>query len=183
MAKEIWINASVRGCQFLSGKMSLDIVCGHHRSTGESVQSHAVSLEELKDALCFTKGMINSSQNALVSIEGGWAPIGRLNPKFELRHGVRVHKIFNDFSRDGDIECVESKDDAEKLCLLSQRFHRCGLSLLDIAKANGLDPQRVSTRVLRSLKNFIDGKVERSKISDEELMVDDNTKLLILAGR
>lgn len=183
MAKNIWIRAEVKGCQFISGRLTLDIVCGHHSSIGESLHAHAVNIQGLKSLACFTKGMLNSSQNALVQIADGWAPIGKLSTRFELQHGVSVRKIINDFSRDGDIECVETRDDAEKLCLLSQRFPCCQYSLLEIAKENNFDIDRISARALRSLKNAIDSKIEKHTITSAQLKIDDQTKTLILAGR
>ncbi len=183
MAKAIWIRAEIRGCEFISGRLNLDIVCGHHSAVGESVHARAISVQGLKNTVCFTRGMVNSSQNALVQIADGWAPIGKLVSKFEYRHGISIHRIVNDFSRDGDIECVDSRDDAEKLCLLSQRFPCCALSLAEIALANGFNIDRISARALRSLKSVIDAKIERFQISPDELRIDDNTKTMILAGR
>lgn len=183
MGKSIWIHASIRGCQFVSGRLNLEIVCGHHSATGEAVHSHAVDLRELKSVACFTKGMINSSQNALVQIADGWAPIGKLSSRFDFRHGVSIRRIINDFSRDGDIECVDSRDDAEKLCLLSQRFPCCSLSLMEIAQANGFNVDRISSRALRSLKNAIDSRIEKRQIGIEDLKLDDTIKTMILAGK
>lgn len=183
MAKNIWIRASVTGCQLASGRLNPEISCGHHRATGEAVYSRAANISDLNNLMCFSKGMVNSSQNALVQVEDGWAPIGRLNAKFDLRHGVRVHKIINDFSRDGDIECVESKDDAEKLCLLAQRFPCCQFTLLDIALDNRLDVDRISARSLRSLKNAVDSKFEKHCLAIDMFRIDERSKLLILAGQ
>lgn len=183
MGKAIWIRASIRGCQFTSGRLSLDIVCGHHATTGEAVHAHARSVRELCAIACFTKGMLNSSQNALVQIEDGWAPIGKLSSHFELRHGVSIRRIVNDFSRDGDIECVTAKEDAEKLCLLSQQFPCCQYSLIQIAEANGLDIDRISSRALRSLYNAIQGKIEKHLIGMDDLRLDDAARTLVLAGK
>lgn len=183
MAKNIWIRASFKGCQLVSGRINLEITCGHHNAIGEAIHAHAVTLADIKTLVCFSKGMLNSSQNALVQIADGWAPIGKLSTRFELRYGVSVRRIINDFSRDGDIECVDSKEDAEKLCLLSQRFPCCSLTLMDIAKDNNFDIDRISARALRSLKNAIDSKIERYEITSQQLKIDDQTKTLILAGR
>lgn len=183
MAKNIWIRASIKGCQFASGRLNLDIVCGHHHTIGESVHAHAVGIPDLQTLVCFTKGMLNSSQNALVQIADGWAPIGKLSTRFELRDGVSIRRIINDFSRDGDIESVDSREDAEKLCLLSQRFPCCQLSLLEIAKENNFEVDRISARVLRSLKNAVDSRIEKFTFTADMLKIDDQTKTLILAGR
>lgn len=183
MAKNIWIRAEIRGCQFVGGRLILEISCGHHHSTGEAVHAHALTPLDLPNILCFTRGMVNSSQNALVQIADGWAPLGKLSTKFELRYGVTVHKIINDFSRDGDIDAIDAREDAEKLCLLSDRFPCCRLSLLEIARSNRFDIDRISARVLRSLKNAIDSKIEKHQITAEDLAIDDQTKTLILAGK
>lgn len=183
MAKNIWIHATIRGCQFATGRVNLDIVCGHHASIGESVHAQAVTVRDLRDLVCFTRGMLNSSQNALVQIADGWAPIGKLSTRFDLRHGVSVRKIINDFSRDGDIDCVSSKEDAEKLCLLSQKFPCCQLTLLEIAKGNNFDVDRISARSLKSLKNAIDSKIEKRAITLDDLKIDNQTRTMILAGQ
>lgn len=183
MAKNIWIRAEIRGCQFVGGRVQLEIICEHHHSTGENVHAHAATITEMPTILCFTRGMVNSSQNALVQIADGWAPLGKLSTKFELRHGVTVHKIINDFSRDGDIDAIDTREDAEKLCLLSERFPCCQLSLLEIAKNNKFDIDRISTHSLRSLKNAIDSRIEKHQIPVADLLIDAQTKTLILAGK
>lgn len=183
MAKDIWIRASVKGCSLSSGRLSLEIVCMHHVSVAETIHANAPDLSALRDLVCFTKGMLNSSQNALIQIASGWAPIGKLSTRFELRNGVSVRRITNDFSRDGDIECVETREDAEKLCLLSQRFPCCLPNLADIAKANGFEVDRISVRALRALKNAVVGRLEKHRITEHDLELDANTKTLILAGR
>lgn len=183
MAKHIWIRSEIKGCQFAGGRMILEISCGHHHSVAEMVHAHTADLADLPNILCFTRGMINSSQNALVQISDGWAPLGKLSTKFELIHGVTVRKIINDFSRDGDIDAIESREDAEKLCLLSDRFPCCKFSLLEIAKSNKFDIERISARALRSLKNAINSRIEKHQISIADLTIDAQTKTLILAGK
>ena len=183
MGKDIWIRANVKGCSLAAGKISLEFTCMHHLSVGETLHSRARDLDALKDLLCFTKGMLNSSQNALIQIAEGWAPIGKLSTRFELRHGVSVRKITNDFSRDGDIECVEAREDAEKLCLLAQRFPCCELSLSEIAKINDFDVDRISARALRSLRNAVEARLEKHGAGACDLKLDANARTLILAGR
>lgn len=183
MGKEIWIRANVKGCILAAGRINLEFSCVHHISTAETLHARPHELDALRELVCFTKGMLNSSQNALIQISDGWAPIGKLSTRFELRNGVSVRKIVNDFSRDGDIECVESREDAEKLCLLSQRFPCCRLSLAEIARANDFDIDRISTRALRSLNNAVEGRLEKRCFTVQDLNLDANTRTLILAGR
>lgn len=183
MAKTIWLRATIKGCHFNAGRLNLDITCGLHAVTGEAVHAHSVHLRELEKVACFIKGMLNSSQNALVPISDGWAPVGKLSSRFEFQHGVSVKRIVNDFSRDGDIECVDTRDDAEKLCLLSQRFASCSADLLAIAEANDFNIEQISVRALRSLKNAVDARIARHDIPLEELKLDGVTRTMVLAGK
>lgn len=183
MAKDIWIRANVKACLLTEGRLNLEFACAHHISVAETLHARAQDLDALRNLVCFTKGMLNSSQNALIQISEGWAPIGKLSSRFELRCGVSVRKIINDFSRDGDIECVEAREDAEKLCLLSQRFPCCKLSLAEIAKGNDFNIDCISARALRSLKNAIEGKLEKQCFTAQDFNLDANTRTLILAGR
>lgn len=183
MAKDIWIRARISGCRIVNGNFSLEAVCGHHRTTGEIVHASAASLSDLKTLACFAKGMLNSSHNALVQIDGDWAPVGKASIRFDLAHGVGVHKIVNDFSRDGDLEFVKDREDAEKLCLLAQRFPCCPFTLLEIARFNGFDIDRTTVKVLRSLRNAVYGIIHRHEITAARLEIDARSKMLIMAGQ
>lgn len=182
MAKTIWIRAICRGCAFNAGKLELDASCGHYQASGDLVFSEPVLVHDIGSLLCFAKGMVNSSLNALVQIGDGWGPLGKLTNKMEVRHGVTVKKIVNDFSRDGDIECVESKEDAEKLCLLEQKFPGCQPDILEIAKENAFDIDRISARSLRALKHAVESRLRNYAISAPQLAFDPQVKTLILAG-
>lgn len=183
MAKTIWIQAKLSSCDFSSGHLEMQLVCGHHRAIGDKVCEEPVYAANLDSLICFTAGMINSSLNALVEIRDGWAPLGRITSKFELRHGVGIQRIVNDFSRDGDIECVTSREDAEKLCLLGQRFPNCNFTLQQIAEANSFDIDRMSSRSLRALKLAIENRIKHTTIEMNQLILDANLKTLVLAGK
>ena len=120
---------------------------------------------------------------ALVQIKDGWAPLGRVSSKFELRNGVGIQYIINDFSRDGDIECVRTKEDAEKLCLLEQKLPGTNFTLYDAAKFNDFDVDRLSPRSIRALKVALENRLQHCEIGREQLQFDAKMKTLILAGR
>lgn len=183
MAKTIWIRANLAKCVFSGGVTQMELVCGHFNTTGENVYEEPIYAANLPKLMCFTRGMVNSSLTALVEIAGGWAPLGRITSKLELRHGVGIQRIINDFSRDGDIESVRSKEDAEKLCLLAQHLPNCSFTLLDVAVANGFDADRISVRSLRALKIAIESKLARMDVKMDQLLLDPQVKTLVLAGR
>lgn len=182
MAKTIWIRANAAGCALMAGKMELNATCGHYQASGELICSDPVIMEDFEQMTCFVKGMVNSSLNALIQIRDGWGPLGKLTNKMEMRHGVMVKKIVNDFSRDGDIECVDSKEDAEKLCLLAQKFPGCQPGILEIARENGFDIERISARSLKALKHAVESRLRNYAISAPQLLFDPQVKTLILAG-
>lgn len=183
MAKPVWIRANLSKCIFMAGEIKMELVCGHYNATGECVCEEAVYAKDFSSLLCFTRGIVNSSLTALVEIAGGWAPLGRISSKFELRNGVGIQKIVNDFSRDGDIECVRNREDAEKLCLLAQHLPNCTFTLHEVADANGFEVDRVSVRTLRSLKIAVESKLNNSGVKLQSLILDPNLKTLVLAGK
>lgn len=183
MAKTIWIRANLGKCMFSAGKMEMELVCGHYNAIGENVCEDAVYARDLASLVCFTRGIVNSSLTALVQTLDSWAPLGRLNNKLELRHGVGVLRIVNDFSRDGDIECVRSREDAEKLCLLAQKLPNCEFDLLQVAQENGFDVDRMSARSLRALKTAIISRLAHFAVKAEQLKIDPQLKTLVLAGK
>lgn len=182
MAKNIWIRASIKGCTFTGGKMELQLSCGNYPATGETVHTEPIELKELPAMPCFVKGMLNSSQNALVRSNDSWGPLGRLSTRFELKQGVPVYRIVNDFSRDGDIECVTTRDEAEKLCLLAQAFPCCGFTLANIAEANGFDLERLTVRGLKTLEMAVHNRMQKHTICEDALHMDDRVKAMIIAG-
>lgn len=181
MAKEIWIKAEIRGCHLLKGQLGMEMGCGNFPAEGEAVHASPVQLRDLPKLCCFVKGMLNSSQSALVRTRETWAPLGRMSARFEMRHGVSVHRIVNEFSRDGDIDCVATRDDAEKLCLLSQKFPCCSRSLLQIAQDNGFDIARLSARGLKTLELAVWNMLQKLEVS-AQLKVDDRVRAMVIAG-
>ncbi len=182
MAKNIWIRARISGCTFAGGKQEMNVICGNFQAIGEAVYALPVNLKDLPSCACFIKGMLNSSQNALVRTFDSWGPLGRLSTRFDYKNGVSVYHITNNFSRDGDLECVTSRDDAEKLCLLSQRFPCCDLDLAQIAVANGLDLDRLSARGLKTLELAVQNKLRHFALDKDALQMDDRVRAMVIAG-
>lgn len=182
MAKTIWIRAKIKGCNILTGKLEMDVLCGNYNAIGETIHPRPIELSELPNLICYIKGMVNSSQNALVRAGESWGPLGRLSNRFELKHGVAVYQIVNEFSRDGNIDCVSAREDAEKLCLLEQKFPGCQWSLLRISEFNGLHIDRLTAQGLKTLDMAVTNKLRKYAISDKELQMDDRVKAMVIAG-
>lgn len=182
MAKNIWINATIKGCAVAAGKVEMQMTCGNFPAYGDCIYTTPNELKELPKLTCFVKGMVNSSQNALVRTEDSWGPLGRMSTRFDLKHGVPVHRIVNNFSRDGDIDCVQSRDDAEKLCLLTRQFPYCPLSLLQIAEMNDFDIERITARGLKTLELAIISRIQKHAVPAGELRMDDRVKAMVIAG-
>ena len=182
MAKTVWIRARIKGCTISDGKAEMNVLCGNFNALGESIFTRPLELKDLPAMPCFIKGMINSSQNALVRAGDSWGPLGRMTSRFELKNGVGVYHIVNDFSRDGDIECVITRDDAEKLCLLEQGFPCCELSLKEIAELNELNVERLSAQALKTLEHAVVNRLRKHPIPAEALRMDDRVRAMVIAG-
>ena len=179
MAKTIWISALIKGFSVTGGKSVPELRCGNYHTIGDAIYAEPVKLQDLEQTVCFVKGMVNSSQNALAKVADGWGPLGRVSTRFTYRYGVSVHSISNEFSRDGDIECVMTRDDAEKLALLSQSFPCCPFTLLQIAEQNDFDIERLTIRDLKTLKMAVSTVIARHEVGMDQLHFDDTVRSMI----
>ena len=181
MAKTIWINATIKGFSVTGDKFVPELRCGNYHTIGDAIYAEPLKLQDLPQTACFVKGMVNSSQNALARIADGWGPLGRVSTRFTYRYGVSVHSISNEFSRDGDIDCVMTRDDAEKLTLLAQGFPCCPLTLLQIAEENDFAVERLTVRDLKTLKMAVLTVIAKHEISMDDLRFDDRVRSMISA--
>ncbi|MDE7370345.1 MAG: hypothetical protein K2N07_01095 [Desulfovibrio sp.] len=179
MAKTLWIRASIKGYSVAGEKIVPELRCGNYHTVGDAISAEPLKLQNLEQTVCFVKGMVNSSQNALAKVADGWGPLGRVSTRFTYRYGVAVHSISNEFSRDGDIECVMTRDDAEKLTLLSQGFPCCPFTLLQIAEKNDFDVERLTVRDLKTLKTAVGTVIARHEVGMEELRFDGRVRSMI----
>ena len=181
MSKTLWIRALLKGYSVAGEKFVPELRCGNYHTVGDAIYAEPVKLQDLTQTACFVKVMVNSSQNALARIADGWGPLGRVSTRFTYRYGVSVHSISNEFSRDGDIECVLTRDDAEKLTLLAQRFPCCPFTLLQLAEENDFDVERLTVRDLKTLKMAVTPVISRHEIGLDELRFDDRVRSMITA--
>ena len=181
MAKTLWIGATIKGYSVAGEKFVPELRCGNYHTVGDAIYAEPVKLQELEQTACFVKGMVNSSQNALAKVADGWGPLGRVSTRFTYRFGVPVYSISNEFSRDGDIECVMTRDEAEKLTLLAQKFPCCPFTLLEIAEKNNFDLDRLTVRDLKTLKMAVTGVIARHEVGMDELHFDDRVRSMITA--
>ena len=181
MAKTLWISALIKGYSVEGERFVPELRCGNYHTVGDAIYADPVKLQDLAQTACFVKGMVNSSQNALAKVADGWGPLGRVSTRFTYRHGVAVYSISNEFSRDGDIECVMTRDDAEKLTLLAQRFPCCPFTLLQIAEENDFDIERLTIRDLKTLKIAVGTVIARHEVGMDELHFDDKVRGMITA--
>ena len=181
MAKTLWIRALIKGFSVVGEKFVPELRCGNYHTVGDAIYAEPLKLQDLEQTACFVKGMVNSSQNALARVADGWGPLGRVSTRFTYRYGVSVHSISNEFSRDGDIECVLTRDDAEKLTLLAQKFPCCPFTLLQIAEKNDFDIERLTARDLRTLKTAVATVIARHEVGMDELRFDDSVRSMISA--
>ena len=181
MAKTIWISALIKGYSVAGEKFVPELSCGNYHTVGDAVYAEPLKLQDLKQTACFVKGMVNSSQNALARTADGWGPLGRVSTRFTYRYGIPVYSISNEFSRDGDIECVMTRDEAEKLTLLAQRFPCCPFTLLQIAEKNDFDIDRLTARDLKTLKMAVATVIARHEVGMDELRFDDRVRSMITA--
>lgn len=181
MSKTLWISALIKGFSVAGEKFVPELRCGNYHTVGDAIYAEPQTLRDVEQTACFVKGMVNSSQNALAKIADGWGPLGRVSTRFAYRHGVAVYSISNEFSRDGDIECVMTRDDAEKLTLLAQRFPCCPFTLLEIAEKNDFDLDRLTVRDLRTLKMAVTTVIARHEIRMDEFRFDDRVRGMITA--
>lgn len=179
MAKSIWISASIRGYTVAGEKFVPELRCGNYHTVGDAIYAEPVKLYDLEQTACFVKGMVNSSQNALAKVLDGWGPLGRVSTRFTYRYGIAVYSISNEFSRDGDIECVMTRDDAEKLTLLAQKFSCCPFTLLEIAEKNDFDVERLTVRDLKTLKMAVATVIARQEVGMDKLRFDDRVRSMI----
>lgn len=159
--KEAWIKATVTGCTLGGSKPGLHVECGHHLAE-DFIAAKPYLYENLEKTECWAKGIINSSGNILVRLAGGgFAPVGKETSKTTLRHGVSVFVAVNDLSRDEPPEYVKSRADAEKLCLLSQVVSPRGWTVAEIAKASGVDCERLRGMAIQNLVRAVLAEIGR----------------------
>ena len=182
MAKTIWINATIKGFSIVGDKFVPELLCGNYHTVGDAIYAEPVKLQDVTQTACFVKGMVNSSQNALARLAEGWGPLGRVSTRFTYRYGVSVHSISNEFSRDGDIDCVLTRDDAEKLTLLAQGFPCCPFTLLQIAEKNDFAVERLTVRDLKTLKVAVLTVIAKHEVGMDELRFDDRVRSMISVG-
>lgn len=163
MAREVWIKADVYGLETLKdGTLKPVARCGHYETGPEIVWAVLDAASRLHDLECWAKGIVNSSNNLLVHIcPDGYAPLGKADGPAKPVFGMQIREARNDFSRDKPIEFLPSKECAERMCRLRQKF--CGLEddLSCILITNGIKPDLLTLKQLVFLANMIDATLKK----------------------
>lgn len=165
--KEAWIQAKVTGICIKGEQIILQAECMHYPAA-EIVASRPFMISDINEIECWAKGIINSSGNILVCLEGGgFAPVGRETGKNKVCEGITVCLASNELSRDIPPNYVRTKTEAEKLCLLHQVLSPNGWTVADIAKASGIDCSRISGYALQTLLRAAMAEVGRREKAQE----------------
>lgn len=148
MAREIWLKASVYSLFFENGEIAPLARCGHYETGPNLVWARPALADDLPELECWAKGIVNSSNTALLELKNGYAPVGRADGTTKVAYGVQIREIRNEMSRDGVILSVPDRACAEKLCYLNTRFPGIRDALADILKANKIKPEYFDARQL-----------------------------------
>lgn len=158
MAREIWIKAEVYGVTTHNdGGLKPLARCGHCETGTELVHSGYDTVNRLHGLECWARGIVNSSNTALVHTQNGsYAPLGKADGPAKTVFGMQVREVRNEFSRDKAIEFVSAKEHAEKMCRLRQRFAGHDDDLAAILACNSLRPETLNLKQLIFLTNMVE---------------------------
>lgn len=158
MAREIWLKADVHGLETGRDGMLKPLArCGHIETGREIVWAPFDSVARLPLLECWAKGIVNSSNNVLVHTNNdSYAPLGKADGSTKTVFGMQIRETRNDFSRDKAVEFLPSRDNAERMCRLRQKF--CGHEddLATILSANGIKPDLLTHKQLVFLANMVE---------------------------
>lgn len=170
MSKEVWLKADVCGFTLKNGKLVPIAYCGHHPARESMVFSTLADVNAVSSLECWVKGMVNSSNNILVKGDDEvLAPLGKGDGETMTRYGILINTTRNEYSRDKSVQFVHYKKDAQKLCLLEQRYPECKFSTAELAAAIGLDPARMSEKSLLQLVRVFNAWLSLRKHSLENI--------------
>lgn len=158
MAREIWLKAEAHGLETLKdGSLRLLARCGHCETGPDLVHAPFDSVNRLHELECWAKGIVNSSNNVLVRTNNdGFAPLGKADGPARTEFGMQIREARNEFSRDNPIEFLPSKENAERMCRLRQKFCGHGEDLAVILAANSIKPDLLSLKQLIFLANMVE---------------------------
>lgn len=152
--KEIWIESQITGASCNGSNISLNAQCCHY-TPQEIIHATPGHASKLGTTVCFAKGIINSSGNILVEVsEGGFAPVGKVCNKMRRFHGVQMHGMINDLSRDKTPEYVKSREDAEKICLLLREIG--DRAVCDELLNAGADLEKMNSAALKKVSIILE---------------------------
>lgn len=158
MAREIWIRAEVYGITTLNdGSLRPLARCGHCETGADLVHSGYDDVNRIHLLECWARGIVNSSNNVLVHTHNGtYAPLGKADGTAKTVYGMQMREIRNDFSRDKPIEFLPSKENAERMCKLNQRYSGHEDSLGEILVCNSIKPDLLTLKQLVFLNNMVE---------------------------
>lgn len=162
MAREIWIKADVYGLISEDEGVKPLARCGLHETGGELIFAPPVIAQELRALECWARGIINSSNTALVEIKDSYAPLGKADGEAHTEFGMQVRGIRNEFSRDHPLEYLSSRSHAEKMCLLKRNFRGTRYNLAEILAHNNMKPEYMDVRKLSHLAALVDAYAMRN---------------------
>ena len=156
MAREIWLKAKVFSLVLENDGMRPLATCGHHNTGSRLVWARPCMISELPGLECWARGIINSSNTALVELDNGYAPLGKADGPTLVEFGMQVRELRNDMSRDEPIVFLPERKHAEKMCLLHRKF--CGLpfDLAEILSQNRLKPEYLDIRQLGHIATVVE---------------------------
>lgn len=171
MAREIWLKAKVHGLETLNdGTLKPLASCGHCETGPEIVWAPFAAVSQLPELECWAKGIVNSSNNVLVHTNNNsYAPLGKADGPAKTVFGMQVREARNDFSRDKAIEFLPTKDNAERMCRLRQKFCGHAEDLATILLANGVKPDLLSHKQLVFVANMVEATLLKDFRKEIEL--------------
>lgn len=164
MAREVWLKSRVCGLETLKdGTLKPLAMCAHVATGPELVWAPFDAVSRLHELECWARGIVNSSNNVLVhTANAGYAPLGKADGPARKVFGLQIREARNDFSRDKAIEFLPTKDNAERMCRLQQKF--CGQedNLAKILELNGIKPDFLSLKQLVFLANMVEATLKKT---------------------
>lgn len=155
MAREIWLRAKVYSVIVEKGELRPLARCGLHQTGPNLIWAAPCLALDIESLECWARGIVNSSNTALVELEQGYAPLGRADGPARVEYGMQVRELTNEISRDGAIEFLPERKHAEKMCLLRSKFPGISHDLADILLENGLKPEYLDVRQLNHLATVV----------------------------
>lgn len=170
MSKEIWLKAEVSGFSIKGGRLAPIAHCGHHLVEDSMVHAALADVNSAADLECWVKGMVNSSNNILVRGDDGvLAPLGKGDGDTHMRYGMLINTARNEYSRDKSIQYVFSKKEAQRICLLEQRYPGCDFNTAALAEALGFEPARMPDKALSQLVHVFNARLSLKKRTLENI--------------